>query len=79
MDRERRRAERRLGVQHTASRVLAESPRLADAVPKILEAICESLGWKVGAMWRVDPEAGVLRCGDLWHAPVVPRWRSSWP
>ena len=71
MDRERRRAERRLGVQYTASCVLAESPQLADAVPKILEAVCESLGWEVGAMWRVDPEAGVLRCGDVWHAPVI--------
>jgi PAS domain S-box-containing protein len=70
MDRERRRAERRLGVQYTASRVLAESPRLADAAPKILEAICESLEWEVGAVWRVDPRAGVLRCGDVWHAPA---------
>ena len=33
MDRERRRAERRLAAQYTATRVLAESPRLADAVP----------------------------------------------
>src|SRR5262245_7508818 len=72
MDRERRRAERRLGVQYTASRVLAESPQLADAVPKVLEAVCESLGWEVGAMWRVDPEAGVLRCSDVWHAPPSP-------
>ena len=78
MDRKRRRAERRLGVQYTASCVLAESPQLADAVPKILEAVCESLGWEVGAMWRVDPEAGVLRCSDVWRA-LHPRWRNSWP
>ena len=37
--------------------------------PRSCEAICESLGWAVGALWRVDPEAGVLRCGDLWHSP----------
>ncbi len=71
MDRERRRAERRLGVQYTATRVLAESPRLDDAVPRILQAICDSLGWTFGAMWWVDPQAGVLRCGDVWHSPVV--------
>ena len=40
----------------------------ADAVPKILRAVCESLGWEVGGMWRVDPAAGVLRCTDLWYA-----------
>jgi PAS domain S-box-containing protein len=69
-DRQRRRAERRLSVQYTATRVLAESPRLADAVPQILQAICESLGWEAGALWRVDPQAGVLRCSHVWHAPA---------
>ena len=37
--------------------------------PRSCEAICESLGWAVGALWRVDPEADVLRCGDVWHSP----------
>src|SRR5262245_30851099 len=46
-DRERKRAERRLAAQHTATEVLAESPRPADAAPKILRATCESLGWEV--------------------------------
>ena len=69
MDRERRRAERRLEVQYTASLALAGSPRLDDAVPALLRAICESLGWSEGALWRVDPQADVLRCGALWHSP----------
>ncbi len=67
MDRKRRRAERRLGIEHTATRVLADSPGLDDAAPRILQAICDSLGWAAGAMWRVDPQSGVLRCGELWH------------
>ena len=69
MDRERRRAERRLEVQYTASLALAGSPRLDDAVPALLRAICDSLGWSEGALWRVDPQAGVLRCGACWHSP----------
>src|SRR5205814_2215847 len=52
-DRQRRRAERRLAAQYTATSVLAESPQPADAVPNLLRAVCESLGWEVGAMWRV--------------------------
>jgi PAS domain S-box-containing protein len=68
-ERERRRTERRLTVQYTATRVLAESPRLADAVPQVLQAICESLSWEVGILWRVDPRAGLMRCSDVWHAP----------
>lgn len=70
LDRERSRAERRLGVQHTATRVLAESPQLEDAVPGILQAICESLDWEIGIMWWVDVEQDRLRCLDLWHSPT---------
>jgi PAS domain S-box-containing protein len=67
-DRERLRAERRLAAQYTATRVLAESPRPADAVPHLLRAVCESLGWEVAGMWRADPRQNVLRCTDVWHA-----------
>ncbi len=66
-DRERRRAERRLAVQYTATRVLAESPRPADAIPKILQDLCESLNWEVGVMWRVDADTGRLVCTEVWH------------
>ena len=37
-------AERRLGAQHAVASALADSPALADATPRILQAICESLG-----------------------------------
>lgn len=67
-DRRRRRAERRLAVQYTTTQVLAQSPRPAEAIPEILRAIGDSLGWEYGAMWRVDPQDGVLRCGEMWHA-----------
>ncbi|MGE3820793.1 MAG: PAS domain S-box protein, partial [Isosphaeraceae bacterium] len=71
MDRKRRRAERRLGVQYTATRVLAESPRLEDALPQVLRAICDSLGWPVGAVWRMDLRIGALRCEVQWHSPLA--------
>src|SRR5262249_24131985 len=32
--------------------------------------VCQSLGWQTGAMWRVDPRDGGLRCSDLWHDPA---------
>jgi signal transduction histidine kinase/CheY-like chemotaxis protein len=65
----RRRSERRLAIQYLATHVLAEAPRLDDALPKILHAICEPLDWDVGAIWRVDPQANLLRCAYLWHSP----------
>ncbi|MCI0700434.1 MAG: response regulator [Planctomycetia bacterium] len=69
-ERLRRRAERRLAAQYTATRVLADSPRPAEAVPELLRAVCQSVGWELGAMWRVDPRNGSLRCSDLWHDPT---------
>jgi hypothetical protein len=36
-------------AEYATARVLAESARLAEATPRILEAICTSLGWEHGA------------------------------
>jgi two-component system, sensor histidine kinase and response regulator len=66
---DRRRAERRLTVQHAATRILAEAASFRDAVPQILQAICEGLGWQTGALWRVDREANLLRYVEGWQAP----------
>jgi PAS domain S-box-containing protein len=70
MDRKRRRAERRVSIEHTATRILTESRGIEDAAPKILETICGTLGWAQGAVWRIDSPSGVLRCGDFWHSPL---------
>jgi PAS domain S-box-containing protein len=70
-DLERKRAERRLAVQYTVTRVLAETATLADAFSKILQAICETLGWQVGAMWDVDKRSNSLNCAQVWHNPAV--------
>jgi len=64
---ERKREEARLAAQHAVTRVLAEALTLASATPLILQAICESLDWSVGAIWRVDQKEEVLRCVETWH------------
>ena len=67
-DRIRRASDRRLATQHVTTRVLVESASLAEAMPRILQAVCESLDWVMGARWSVDPEAQVLRCEEVWVA-----------
>jgi PAS domain S-box-containing protein len=64
---ERKRAEQRLMTQHTVTQILAEAATLEEATPNILRAVCECLVWDVGALWRTDREAGVLRCVEIWH------------
>jgi PAS domain S-box-containing protein len=64
---ERSRAEQRLLVQYRVTRVLADAATVEEATPKILQTMCECLGWDLGAVWRIDPKARVLRCAELWR------------
>ena len=68
---ERKRAEQRLLAQHRVARILAEATTVEEATPKILQAVCECMGWDVGVRWRIDREADVLRCADVWRKPSV--------
>ncbi len=65
---QRKDAERRLAAQHAITRILAESEKLGEAAPRILQVICETLRWDVGALWRIDRNDDVLRCVNLWQA-----------
>jgi PAS domain S-box-containing protein len=64
-------AERRLTAEHVVARALVEASTFADAAPKILEAVCKALDWEYGALWTIDQEANVLRCGQIWPAESV--------
>ena len=66
---DRQRSERRAVIQHAVTRVLADAESLNEATPKIIEAICQSLGWELGALWQVDPWLKRLRCLEIWHRP----------
>lgn len=68
---ERKQAEKRLEVQYITARVLAESATLSEATPKILQAICDSLGWDVGELWSVNQQANVLDFVTAWYQPSV--------
>jgi len=65
---ERKRTERRLAVQFGVTSALAGSATLAEAAPNILRAICETVGWRLAAMWNVDHRAEDMRCVDVWPA-----------
>ncbi|HXJ34602.1 MAG TPA: GAF domain-containing protein [Candidatus Eisenbacteria bacterium] len=68
---ERKLAEQRVLAQHAVTQILAAVTSLEEATPRVLQALCESLLWDVGALWRIDREAGVLRCVELWHSNAV--------
>jgi PAS domain S-box-containing protein len=59
----------RLAAQYAIVRVLAEARTLAEATPRLLQAICESLGWEHGAVWGIDHAKNELHCIEMWHTP----------
>ena len=69
-DRRRKVGERRLAIQYATTRILIDSRTVEEAMPRILQAICESLDWVVGARWAVDPDTKVLRCAEMWTTPT---------
>jgi PAS domain S-box-containing protein len=65
---ERVRTERRLVAQHAVARILTGPDTLVEAIPKILQAVCETLDWQMGGVWVLDRASNVLRCMDVWQA-----------
>jgi signal transduction histidine kinase/DNA-binding response OmpR family regulator len=68
-DRVRKASERHLAAQNVTTSVLVESATLAEAMPRVLEAVCKSLDWVMGVRWSVDSQAHVLRCAEMHVAP----------
>jgi GAF domain-containing protein/PAS domain-containing protein len=66
---EQKLAERRMATHDAVTQVLAESTILSEATPKILQAICEQLDWKIGVIWKVDYQHHVLYWIEDWYQP----------
>jgi PAS domain S-box-containing protein len=67
----RKQAQCYLTAHYAATCILAEARSLAEALPRILEAICEALRWEAGAFWRMDSAGGVLRCAAHYQDPLA--------
>src|SRR5499427_8787995 len=64
-DRVRKASERHFAAQNVTTCVLVESATLAEAMPRVLEAVCKSLDWVMGVRWSMDSQAHVLRCAEM--------------
>ena len=64
--------DRELSAQFAATRALADAESLEAAMPAILQAICENLGWLAGAYWVLERGGQALECRATWRPPDVP-------
>jgi len=67
----RQQAERYQAIQFDVTRILAESATFQDAAPKLLQSICEGVGWELGELWLVKPASQLLCWKGIWHAPSL--------
>jgi PAS domain S-box-containing protein len=77
----RQRREQRNNAQYSITRILSESQNIKQAMPQILQAICQSLEWDVGELWTTsqyintdvpeDNDHAVLRCVEIWSSRLV--------
>lgn len=64
----------RLEVRDTITHIVADSPSLADAAPRILRAMGELLKWQMGLFWVADARSATLRCRSIWSDGAFPRF-----
>ncbi|HKW37763.1 MAG TPA: ATP-binding protein [Burkholderiales bacterium] len=64
---DRWRAERRQTIEHRITRILSESETAGAAMPGVLAAFCETLGWACGARWTLDADRDGFRCEETWN------------
>ncbi|MDZ8030308.1 response regulator [Nostoc sp. DedSLP04] len=63
----RQRTEQHLKAEYVTTRILAESATINEAMPQILQGICESLGWDFSEFWIVDGRANLLSLLNSWY------------
>ncbi len=58
-------------MQHAITRIVAGASELDQAIPRILQAICETTDWDFGEVWHIDHRTNVLVCEASWHVPTL--------
>jgi signal transduction histidine kinase/CheY-like chemotaxis protein len=66
---ERKRTEQLQRIGYDATRLLAESDTAEEAMPKILQVICDGMGQEVAAIWKLADATNTLLCTHVWQRP----------
>jgi len=64
-----KRVESRRLVQLAVTQILAEADTVTGATTRLLQTICDGLGWDMGVLWRPADSPGELRCVETWQRP----------
>ena len=65
------RATRVLAMDYAVTRALVESATTVEAAMAIVQTICVTAVWDVGAIWEIDPQTNIARCIGVWQKPMT--------
>ena len=65
----RKLVELRQAMEHTVTRLLAETDAPLEVMPEVIETICETADWKGGVLWTLDKASGTLNRSATWNLP----------
>ncbi len=65
----RKNTEVKVALQHSVTNCINAATSLTEITSKILQSICEKMGFAIGEFWQVNEAQNVLYCSDLWHTP----------
>jgi PAS domain S-box-containing protein len=68
---QRRRDEQRRALQFSVSSILADAGSVRKGGSKVIQSICNRLGWITGGIWMRDGMGDRLSLLDLWHDPAA--------
>jgi PAS domain S-box-containing protein len=68
---QRKQSEARQAMEHAVTRLLAESDTLAQAMPQIIQTICETLGFVCGTCWERDDANHKLKRLAIWNVATA--------
>src|SRR2546423_598432 len=66
---DRRRAQQLQGIAYEVTSALAGSSGADVTLPKILQILCEGLNRELGVLWKLNRQANLLECTDVWQRP----------
>ncbi|MDB6005136.1 MAG: hypothetical protein JWR15_2123, partial [Prosthecobacter sp.] len=67
---QRRLDDQRRALQFSTSRTLAEADTMRQATSKVIQLICNQLGWIAGSLWMLDAGQQKLQMAEMWHSPL---------
>jgi len=67
---QRRQDDQRRALQFSTSCTLAEAETVRQAATKVIQLICNQLGWIAGSLWMLNPDQQCLQLVEIWHSPL---------